>query len=157
MVGHLIGVVNVSDEPKIDYEAVLADLEAKKAAIEYAIEGVRVALGLGTVAVLQKPTSSKPIMAADIAPDAFFQMSIGDAVKKYLAMVKGPRGMKEILDALERGGMVHRSKNFYTTVHASLARREEQQGDLVRVKRKWALAEWYPGRKQTRQQGKENE
>lgn len=135
-------------ESTIDYAAVLADLEGRRAAIDAAIDAVRQIVASGGGPSNPKMPVGKLMSHADIPQDAFFSMSVPDAVKKYLAMMKQPRGTKDIIDALEKGGLQHQSENFYTTVHSTLLRREKQKGDIIRFKRKWAIAEWYSGKKQ---------
>lgn len=86
--------------------------------------------------------------APNIPPDAFFRMSIADAARKYLAMVKKKQTIQQIADALEAGGLTHTSRRFYGTVLTTLRRQEKQVGDIVKVGRGiWGLAEWYPNRK----------
>ncbi len=136
-------------ELRIDYDAVLADLLARRAAIDHAIEGIRQILGIGGEIDPESLNQGKPKppakggAATDIPSDAFFAMGIADAAKKYLGMMKQPCGLKEIVGALERGGLTHQSDNLYSTAFTALARREKSPGDFVRVKRKWALSEWY--------------
>lgn len=77
-----------------------------------------------------------------ISHDTFFNMTIGDAAKKYLAMVKSTKSTAEIGTALEQGGLKHSSKAFPTTVRSILGQRE----DFTRVPNgDWGLTEWYPG------------
>jgi hypothetical protein len=94
--------------------------------------------------VLGTPGKAGP----NIPPDAFFRMSIADAARKYLAMVKKKQTIQQIADSLEQGGITHTSKRFYGTVLTTLRRQEKQVGDIVKVGRGiWGLAEWYPNRK----------
>lgn len=123
----------------IDYNAVLADLEAKKAAIETAINGIKLILG-NTVSV---PQGQNAIIK--IEPDAFFGMSIGDASKKYLAMMRRPQNTREIMEALTQGNLPHTAKDFLGTIRTTLNRQTKVEGDIVKIGENWALAEWYPG------------
>jgi hypothetical protein len=93
-----------------------------------------------------------------MATDAFFRMSVPDAVKKFLNIVKGPRTAKDITAGLEQGGLTHQAKNLYATVYPTLLRMLEA-GDVVRVsKNEWGLAEWYPaGRKAAQEEKTESE
>lgn len=123
----------------IDYEQVLADLKARRAQLDSAIAAIEQMIGGITSAVPGVKTAE----SIDIAEDAFHGMSIADATKKYLSMVKRKRSTKEIMEALEDGGL---PSSAYNTVYAVLRRREEQVGDIVKVGNDWGLAEWYPGR-----------
>jgi len=78
----------------------------------------------------------------EISHDSFFNMTIADAVKKYLAMVKVTKSTSDISAGLERGGLKHSSKDFSTTVRSILGQREE----FTRVPNgDWGLTVWYPG------------
>ena len=73
--------------------------------------------------------------SSDLIPDdAFFGLSIGEAAKKYLMMVKKKQSVREIADALDRGGLPHTSSNFVATV-GTMMNRTAQELDLVRVGR----------------------
>jgi hypothetical protein len=123
----------------IDYEQVLTDLKARRAQLDSAIAAIEQIMGSITAAV---PGLKAPELS-DIAEDAFHGMSIADATKKYLGMVRRKQSTKEIMAALEQGGLPH---SAYNTVYAVIRRREEQVGDIVKVGSDWGLAEWYPGR-----------
>lgn len=124
-----------------DYEAVIADLEAKKAEIEATIESLRKFAGSSATAGTARVTP------ADIPSDAFFGMSIPDGIRKYLRMVKGKQTASTIAEGLERGGYQHTSANFGNTVRTALLRMAGKGGDVVRVGNGWGLSEWYPGRR----------
>lgn len=136
----------------IDYEVVLADLESKILMMQRAAAAIRLIKNIGGATGDDAQPNPDDVAAdapqAAITPgairsDAFFGLTVVDAAKRFLAMKKRPCGTQEIVDALETGGFVHKAKNFYATVHSSLLRREEALKDVVRVKRKWALSEWY--------------
>jgi hypothetical protein len=79
----------------------------------------------------------------EVQHDSFFGMTIGDAAKKYLSMMKVTKSTADIAGALERGGLKHTSKDFPTTVRSILGPRE----DFTRVPNgDWGLAEWYAGK-----------
>jgi hypothetical protein len=142
----------MSTEP-INYEAVLADLEAKKSQIEAAINVIRGMLGgtsMGTAGNTQATNATLPANAPSLGqvsrPDeipsgAFHGKSIPEATKLYLGMVQKPQSTNDIIEALRKGGL-HPSK--YATVWSILYRRETEVADLCRVKGDWALTEWYP-------------
>jgi hypothetical protein len=134
----------------IDYEAVLADLEAKRASLDTAIAALRVTMNLSASAApgASAMPSAKPIDPASIQDDAFFGLSIGEAAKKYLQMVRRKQSVKEIAEALERGGLPHTSANFVNTVGTMLNRAALSDPEFVRVGRgEWGLAAWYGNRR----------
>lgn len=151
------------DMPPIDYEAVLVDLEARRAQIDKAIEAVQLIIGLPGGSVIAGPVGAGTTMRraeplpAEIRGDTFFRMNIGDAAAKYLKMSKAPKTLPEIAEALTQGGITHASKNFQTTLHVALSRAAEK-GILAKVKRgQWGLAEWYPGMKRRKNSEVEGE
>lgn len=134
----------------IDYKAVLADMEEKRAALDAAIENMKRWLGIaGTPAVVAGRALGN---GGEIPSDAFFAMSIPDAIAKYLRMVRGKKATNDIVDALEKGGITHSSKNFRNTVSTALYREDAKaDAEIVRVAEgEWGLTEWYPGIKAKR-------
>lgn len=130
----------------IDYHKVLADMEAKRDAMNVAIEGMRLMLGLasGSGGAALSPITGELL----IENGAFFGMSIQDAAEKYLRMTpRVLRATKEIADALEEGGFDTSSKRFFNTVYNSLSRYTAPNGPFVKVNGKWGLLEWYPNYK----------
>jgi len=127
----------MSDQP-IDYEAVLADIDARIAKLQATREGIVaiIAMGGGTA-----PTGGP---GGKIGHDAFLKMSIPEATKKYLGIVRQKKDTQAIIDALEQGGL---PRSEYSTVYAVLRRREKQVGDIINMQGDWALAEWYPNYK----------
>lgn len=136
----------------IDYVKVLADLEAKRDALNSAIEGIRKLLNVnaqmlpdGTVQTITPQLTN----GEEMRSDSFFGMSLRDAIKKYLAMKKKPKSYRDIADALEEGGFQHASKKFYSTVNTTLGRMAEgDDADVCKIRGEWGLLEWYPGMKQ---------
>lgn len=122
------------------FDAAIAEVQAK-------IEELKTTLA--TLLRLQaeqggapSPTAALRGGDAEISHDTFFNMTIGEAAKKYLAIVKTTKSTAEIAEWLERGGLKHSSKSFTTTVRSILGARE----DFTRVPNgDWGLAEWYPG------------
>ena len=121
----------------INYEAVLADIDARIAKLQTTREGI-----LELMAVTGGTPGGGP--SGKIAHDAFLKMSIPDATKKYLTMARQKKDTQTIIDALEEGGL---PRSVYSTVYAVLRRREKQVGDIINMQGDWALAEWYPNYK----------
>lgn len=141
--------IPVSQEQPINYEAVLSDLERQKAAIEKAIDALRQAMSSGTQGASAGAAVGRPVNPLDIPSDTFFGLSIGEAAKKYLTIVKRKQTIQEIADALERGGLPHTSTDFVGTVRAMINRLAKSDTDLVRVGpgAAWGLSSWYGNRR----------
>jgi len=131
------------------YAAVLADLERERDQITSMIAMIKRRMGMTsddapiTASPLSGTDSSVIGQAADLQSDAFFGMSIPEAIKKFLAITKRPRRTAEIAKALEAGGLAHTSKNWVATVQSTLSR---MRSIVVKVPNGWGLLEWYPGR-----------
>ena len=117
-----------------NYEAVLADIDARIAKLQAARESI-----VEIMSLVGTPGPGGP--GGSIAPDAFLKMSIPDATKKYLTNVRQKQSTQSIIEALEKGGLP-RSK--YSTVYNILTRRQNQIGDIINMQGDWALQEWYP-------------
>ena len=134
----------MSDTPQADmYDAVIADLEGKIAALQLTIDNlknVRGFAGLPTATVV-KPQGQGG--APSFPHDAFFQMTIADAAKKYLAVVKKTASANVLADVLVAGGLKSSSKNVAENIRTILSRHP----DFVRINGEFGLAEWYPGRR----------
>lgn len=136
----------------IDYVKVLADLEAKRDALNSAIEGIRKLLNVnaqmlpdGTVQTITPQLTN----GEELRSDTFFGLSLRDAIKKYLAIKKKPQSYREIADALEEGGFQHSSKKLSNTVNTTLGRMAEgDEPEVAKIRGDWGLAEWYPGMRQ---------
>jgi len=135
------------------YDAVIADLEAKRAQIDQYIEIMKqmreisalptvsvATLGIGPNVSVTSVSGSGQIDMDSIPSDAFFGMTIVDAAIKFLGMVRKPQPTKTIIEAFERGALKGKK---YPTVYGVLNRRKDQAGDIVNVNGDWALAEWY--------------
>lgn len=133
---------------QIDYAAVLADMEAKRAALDGAIASMRIFLagkvGAGD-AQLPVASSGQSFSTGEVPAGAFLGKSIPDAAVLYLDIVKRKATSKEIMEALKRGGMESTSSNFQGIVHACLDRYRKAGGEIVKLDRStWGLAKWYP-------------
>lgn len=139
----------------MDYTAMLADLEAKRAALDQMIASLRTALALGALGQAGDvpppsngivPSTFVPSMTGgDVPAGAFLGKSIPEAAKLYLEIVKKKQTSKEITEALLKGGMESTSKNFPQIVHSVLDRARKANTGIVKLDRSyWGLAEWYP-------------
>lgn len=135
----------------VDYNAVLADLEARKNQIDAAIGAVKSILA--SAGVITNGSGSEGVIRPENIPShAFLSLSIGDATKKFFEMVKSKQTLPQIMQALERGGLPPAK---YNTVYAVLRRRENQVGDIVRMGDEWGLTEWYPNNPNIRRRTKQ--
>src|SRR5271165_1181698 len=128
----------MSDQP-VNYEAVLFDLETRKANLEAAIAAVR--LILGQTAPSGPSGGGGGYSGGAPAHDAFIGMSIPEAAKKHLTAVRKKLSTQELMTAMEAGGL---PPSKYSTIYAILSRRENKVGDIINMKGDWALQEWYP-------------
>ena len=135
----------MASEP-VNYEVVLADLRARRASIDSAIAAIEQLQAVLAGQPGDGLAASRQIDPASIPEDAFFGLSIAEAAKKYLGMVKRKQSVKEIADALDRGGLPHTSTDFINTVGTMLRRANDPE--LAKVGRgDWGLANWYGNRR----------
>jgi hypothetical protein len=135
----------------------LAQLEGQRAMLNIQIAGVRAALGLAPeegAAATAPPVAgaapgsdgrSRDIIVGRIRSDEFFRMSIPEAIKRFLEIMKQPQAPKAIADGLKSGGILSESKHFYANVFTAL-KRMRAQGAVTNTKRGWGLSDWYAGR-----------
>jgi hypothetical protein len=132
------------------YDAVLADLRAKRDQIDAAIVAIEsVRSGAVTAPGVTAATGmlDSVVQNGVDGPGALLGMSIADATKKLLAAKRTPLKNPDIAVLFKAGGLVLNSKDWTNTIGAVLTRRSIDVGDIVRVGRGvWGLKEWYPGR-----------
>ncbi len=124
-----------------DYAALLAEMEKEKENLEAAMAFVRKKMGLNS------STPDVPATGSDrIKSDSFYRLGIGEAAVAYLRMTnRTPKTSNEIADVLDRGGLVHQSKDLKATVNALLIRDGGKWGITRLPSGAWGLDEWYPG------------
>jgi hypothetical protein len=141
-----------TEKGMIDWASILAELEAKKAALEQSIAGIRASMTLGVlggaVGDVPAPAISSSLGSASSAPvelpaGAFLGKSLPASVKLYLSAARSKRTIKEIAQGLREGGIESTSPNFEGVVTGSL-NRLKAAGEVLRFKDGWGLAEWYP-------------
>ena len=127
------------------YTAFLARLEEQRNKIDAAINAVRELLNLEAEQATGSPASGgqRKDSATAVRFDSFFQMTMPDAITKFLGMATIPQSVGEITKALEAGGFKTTAKNLMPSVGSTLSRMKSS-GDVVSVKGKWGLAAWYP-------------
>lgn len=146
-------VMAAESESKLDYGALLSDLEAKKAVLDQAIASIRAAMAAGALGATEGMSYVKlagtlvtpSLHNGEVPTGAFLGKNIPDATRLYLSIVKKKQTSQEIAQALRDGGMETASKNFEGMVHSILTRASKKNSaEIVKVGRAWALAEWYP-------------
>ncbi len=126
---------------EIDYAKLLADAEAAIVEAQAVASFARKKLGLAADATVTPPAQTIQLTGGAIPSDAFFRMGVGEAIQKYLSIVKQPKSVNVITEALREGGLPSKSQNLYTSVYTALKR---GQGTMFsKVKKDWGLAEWY--------------
>ena len=126
------------------YRTVLKDLKRRKKVIESAIAGVTALLGESEAelqACLPVPLP-KTQESSDGVSGSFADLTVTEAARAYLDMVKEPQSTAEIAEALLRGGYPTESRNFSNTVRSVLDRHAKTVGEIVKVHKNWGLAEW---------------
>lgn len=138
---------SVSVDP---YEAVLADLRAKRDQIDQTITVLtNLRAGAAHAPLTPSPVASAQSSDSGIIETAgmFLGMSIVDATKKLLAMRKQTMGNVDIARELQAGGLAFSGADPANVVGSVLTRRFMNVGDVVKIGRGiWGLKEWYPGR-----------
>jgi hypothetical protein len=114
----------------VDYEAVLADLKARRQALDTAIAAIEaLAAGALTPPSVLPGTDAKG-STVHVRPGSFHLMSVPEAIMKYLGMVNEPRTPNDIVAALNEGG--HDRAN-YTNVYTAL-KRLRTAGQVTKLK-----------------------
>jgi hypothetical protein len=132
------------------YAAVLADLERRRDELDRLIAGIRHVMGLGGSSPEGAPgggggTVHRGEPARELRSDAFFNMKAPEAVRSYLAIMKRPQSIPEIVEGLRAGGFITGAKDLYNNLYTAILRMKAS-GTVVKVHGKWGLAEWYPVR-----------
>ena len=137
----------MDNEKPIDYQVVLADLKSRRDQLDQAILAIEAMQGIRSEGAPVAKASSNGGGPAELRRDSFFGMTVLEASKKYLAMVKRPTAGADIAAALKEGGYLFTASKPGDTVTAILNRDDAKNGDVVRIgKAMFGLAEWYPNR-----------
>lgn len=137
----------------VDWSAVIAELEAKRDALDKAIASFRLVMASGVL--FGAVEDAMPPMADNVAVGlhggevpvgAFLGKSIPEAAKLCLQITKRKMKTREIADALVKGGIETTAKtSFPAIVHSILMRTVRSGGGIVKLDRSyWGLEEWYP-------------
>ena len=135
------------------YEAVLADLKAKRAQLDQAIAAIE-AIRAGGSASGGGVTAIGRVDPPTDGPGAFLGLTIPEAAKKLLASKRQPLRNPDIAAAFKVGGLVLNSADPVNTIGSVLTRRANDIGDIVKIGRgTWGLKEWYPNRNFKKERG----
>jgi hypothetical protein len=145
----------MNDQPKPSpYDAVIADLRAKRDQIDQLIQNLEALKG--GVPMLAPGTIPSPTILgsaglgdpSQIAPGAFLGLGIEEAVKNLLRVRKRAMSAQEIATDLLAGGLHLKSDTPGNTIASVLSRAFLRGGEIVRISRgQWGLQEWYPTRR----------
>lgn len=128
----------------------LADLEKDMAELQTTIAVIKRRLGQAAT-----PSASTGHSGNHDEPRGqgkpYLGMSVLDASKKYLRLVKEPKAPSEIAEALHLGGVHSRSSDFNGIVRTTLFKRGHEIGIEKFGKGKWGLDEWRPGRRNSQE------
>jgi len=133
----------------MDLGAVIASLEAKRAALDSAIASLRALISAGvSMADGTMPSTTVPFSASgaggnEVPDGAFNSKSIPAAIKLYLEIVRTKKTAREISVGLKKGGLESKSKFFDKIIHATLDRMRKA-GDVIKIGTSWGLPSWYP-------------
>lgn len=123
----------------INYEAVLADLELRRAQLDVAITSIRAIMG--PAGALVRAAVPRITDLSHVPPDSFAGLGISAAAHRLLQMIQRKLTTKEIIQGLRSGGL---KPSTYHNVYAILRQREAYKADLLNEKGFWGLAEWNP-------------
>jgi HB1, ASXL, restriction endonuclease HTH domain len=145
----------MNDQPN-PYDAVIADLRAKRDQIDQMIQYLELFKGgipILAPGVLPTPSFIGSAYApstdtSQIPSGAFLGMGIEEAVRALLRIRKRAMSAQEIAADLLTGGLHLKSETPANTIASVLSRAYKAGGDIVRISRgQWGLREWYPTRR----------
>jgi hypothetical protein len=128
-------------EQPINYSAVLADLEAKRAQLDSAIAAIKALMEQTGALAATAPPVPRIAGLSEVPSQAFTGLSVSAAVRKLLEMMQRRMTVREIMQGLQAGGL---KPSKYRNVYAILRQRESDKADIINVDAKWGLAEWNP-------------
>ncbi len=124
----------------IDYKVVLADLKARRDALDAAIAAIE-PLASGDASLPGALIPSGAPGTDPIRPGSFHLMSVPEATIKYLGMTgEVPKTPVEIADALNRGGQ---GKANYSNVYTALKRLRGAGAVTKLPNGTWGLKAWF--------------
>jgi hypothetical protein len=136
-----------------DYAKILAELLEERTNLDRMIAWIQGKLakeeqGVGpipaTMIMPSAPQGGAPLLRFPrLRQDAFFKMSVPEAIRAFLNIMKRPQTARDITDALQAGGLSHKAKDQYQTVFPTL-QRMKSNGEVDKLANgEWGLSEWY--------------
>jgi hypothetical protein len=131
--------------------AMVINLQKMRASIDAAIGNLTQALAASGAMIPTDESGSASYLppnggdsqSVELPRGAFLGKSLPAAIKLYLHAIKRKQTIREIATALREGGVESTSPNFEGVVTGCL-NRLKANGELLRFKEGWALAEFYP-------------
>ncbi|MDX2181723.1 MAG: helix-turn-helix domain-containing protein [Bryobacteraceae bacterium] len=121
----------------VDYSAIIADMEAKRDALNASIESLRALVGVWQGTPAAKPAQRASAASPRTGAQPYQGKTVIEAVRMFLSD-GSRRPVSEISDALENGGVASRSTNFRSIVQNVLNRLKEM-GEIARFPEGWGL------------------
>lgn len=126
-----------------DYEGVLADLKARRVALDRERNELDIMIS-GMERFMSTPAlNGQPRQQATISPRAFSTLTMPDALKKCLKLAQQqPQTKRQIQDTLKAGG-AKVGKSFSAHVYNTLKRLSGPDGPFRKeIDGRWSLREW---------------
>ena len=113
-------------------------LDERESALRQTVEGLR------RIARLNGHTAPQPEgPAVVIAPNQFRGLSIKDAAVAYLRLANAPQTNRQVVEAIQRGGITSTARNFTKMVRNILLRDLESDSPVLSWNAPhWSLREW---------------
>ena len=135
----------------INYGAILADMKAKRAALDASISALETALASGALGQASDASAPSDAGAAagvitgpvDLPKGALMGKSVPVAIKLYLEATKRKQKPQEIAAAISQLGVESIAKNFGIVVGTAL-KRLKAAGEVMIFKDGWGLSSWAP-------------
>jgi len=130
----------------VDYDTVLANLEAGKAAVKADYEA-KIAIYDNAIAAMKdlgettsNGTQKSQNGSKELLSNAFSKMTILEATKSYLEFCGKQQTSGQIAKALKKHGIQSSSKDFLNNLRSILYKYTKDHNDIVRVNgKKWRL------------------
>lgn len=140
---------------EIDYKAIYQAMLKQYEDLGKALETMAPLAGIGANRsgdAAESPTvgdSHGTALPANISHSTFLSMSMPEAIKALLSIVKKDLAAPEVRDLLLQGGYKSTGTpaQMYPAVFTTLRRLMDKDALFKREDGKWGLAEWYPNRK----------